>query len=106
MPGSIPVWTLSDRLRKAREYAGLTQGELSVRIDTSRRSISSYEAGLSAPRWPVLLAWALACGVDSRWLRGENDPPPAVSPTFPCLSGTSGTLFTRRKLRVINGRVA
>lgn len=34
--GIIPVFTIGDRLRKAREFAGLEQSELANAIDVSR----------------------------------------------------------------------
>ena len=42
--GVAPTWTLGDHLRKARETRGLSQSELAVLIDVSRRSISTYES--------------------------------------------------------------
>lgn len=64
----IPEWTLADRLRKAREYAGLDQQEMADRIGISRRSVVNYEGGKHAPGRPVLLSMALATGVPLAWL--------------------------------------
>lgn len=73
MTGPIPVWTISDRLRKAREHAGLSQAELADAIGVSRNSISNYESGHTTPRVIVLNAWALTTGVPRSWLeRGET----------------------------------
>jgi transcriptional regulator with XRE-family HTH domain len=63
-----PQWTLADRLHKCRTTAGLSQDELSERIEVGVRSISRYESGQATPRRHVLLAWALATGVDPGWL--------------------------------------
>jgi len=49
------------RLRIAREWAGLEQGELADRIGISRQSVGSAERGRSHPRRITLNAWALAC---------------------------------------------
>jgi len=73
--GTIPQWTLGDRLRKAREAAGLTQTELAKVMGISRRSISTYESDESAPRRPTLLAWAMATGVPLSWLAGDDGGP-------------------------------
>lgn len=74
--GQEPEWTVSDRLRKAREHAGLHQDELADAIDVSVRTISRYETGdVTQPRRIVLRQWALACGVSYEWLVGEARPP-------------------------------
>jgi transcriptional regulator with XRE-family HTH domain len=71
-PSAVPAWTLADRLRKARISAGLEQAELETMTGISRKSISNYENGYTAPNKPVLLSWAMACGVDLDWLAGEG----------------------------------
>ncbi len=38
---------LGERLRKARQEAGLTQEDLAKRLDVSRQTISSWENGIS-----------------------------------------------------------
>jgi transcriptional regulator with XRE-family HTH domain len=84
-PGAVPSWTLADRMRKAREYAGLKQTELAADIGIARSSITNYETGRKTPSRPVLLSWALRCGVPLTWLRyGTEDgtprpPGPGVS---------------------------
>ena len=82
--GLIPHFTIYDRLRKARETAGLDQKDLAERIGISRTSVSSYEAGrISKPRQIVLNAWSLATGVPVQWITTgiapapENDGAPA-----------------------------
>lgn len=90
----VPTWTLPDRLRKAREVAHLSQGELGDEIDVHRNSISAYEAGRTVPRKPVLLAWALRCGVPYRWLAyDENEPD-----TPPDLHNVMNDRISRRRL--------
>lgn len=69
---TIPVWTLADRLRKAREHAGLNQGELAEAAGIGRSTIVTYESGQSVPGKPVLIAWALVTGVDLEWLAGDT----------------------------------
>lgn len=67
----IPEWTLADRLRKARETAGLDQQQLANAIGVARQTISNYEKGHTAtrPMALVIRQWALATGVDEQWLR-------------------------------------
>ena len=70
-PASVPQWTLGDRLRKAREHAGLKQAELAGEIGIGRSSIVNYEMDRAEPSRPVLLAWAMRTGVSYEWLTGE-----------------------------------
>lgn len=76
--GTIPQWTVSDRLRKARECAGMEQAELAARVGIARNTVSNYERGATPPKRPVLLSWALACGVPLVWLQDGVEP---TSPT-------------------------
>lgn len=66
----VPVWTLGDRLRKAREFAGLEQGELAERIGISRGTVSNYELGRwqRPPKRYILRDWAEECGVPFEWI--------------------------------------
>lgn len=73
--GTVPAWSLGDRLRKARETAGLTQQELADQIEVARASVVNWETGRFAPRRYVLVSWALACGVSFEWLAGSPHPP-------------------------------
>lgn len=70
--GLIPEWTLGDRLRKAREHAGLKQAELAQIIGIARSSVVSYESDRTAPSRPVVLSWSLATGVPAEWVLGWN----------------------------------
>ncbi|WP_130866646.1 helix-turn-helix domain-containing protein [Acidipropionibacterium timonense] len=72
----VPVWTQADRLRKAREFAGLDQTELADAMGVSRASISASERGLSQPRRLTVRAWAMACGVPASWLETGQAPHP------------------------------
>ena len=74
--GVIPAWTTGDRLRKARELAGMGQQEMADEIGISRRSVSAYEGGGSIPKRPVLLSWALRTGVPLEWLRSGTAETP------------------------------
>ena len=76
---AIPQWTLGDRMRKAREHADLSQAQLAAEIGIGRTSVVNYETGRKRPSRPVLLSWALRCGVDHAWLRGDRNPRFGVS---------------------------
>lgn len=69
--GTIPRWTLGDRLRKAREYAGVSREELADDLDVTPRTISNYETDHSRPRRPVIRLYAMRCGVSFDWLVGD-----------------------------------
>ena len=74
-PATVPQWTLGDRMRKAREHAGLKQTDLARDTGIGRSSIVNYETGRYAPSRPVLLSWALCTGVPLTWLTGDDDDP-------------------------------
>ena len=66
---------MADRLRKAREAAGLEQAQLGELMAYSRQAISSAERGVTTPRRIVLRAWAMATGVPVEWLETGEAPP-------------------------------
>jgi transcriptional regulator with XRE-family HTH domain len=70
--GVVPQWTLGDRLRKARELTGLDRGEFAVDLGVSRNTVVNYEHAKVNPRKPVLIAWAMKCGVSLDWLLGSD----------------------------------
>lgn len=70
---ALPSWSLGDRLRKAREAAGLEQRELATRAGISRATISNAERGVGNPNLATLVSWAEACEVPVAWLMGELD---------------------------------
>lgn len=72
--GQIPAWSLQDRLLKARKFADLSQTELANEIGISKASVVNYERGHTRPSRPVLLSWALTCGVSLEWLAGSPQP--------------------------------
>lgn len=71
----VPEFTIHDRLRKARECAGLEQAELATRMGVSRGTIGNNESGKVSVRPITIAAWALATGVDREWLEHGNVPP-------------------------------
>ena len=75
--GTVPEFSVHDRLRKAREHSGLSQLELAEAMAVSRNTVSNYESGaVTNLRKLVLNAWALSTGVPVEWLRtGKTDPP-------------------------------
>ncbi len=47
--GEVPAWTVADRLRKAREHAGLEQAQLATDLGVSRNTVGNYEGGKVTP---------------------------------------------------------
>ncbi|MFB6612250.1 helix-turn-helix domain-containing protein [Agromyces sp. NPDC056379] len=65
---TIPKWTIADRLRKARETAGLEQNELARAAGISRATISNAERGVVQPHGATVRVWAEACNVSASWI--------------------------------------
>ena len=73
----FPSFTVGDRLRKAREAMGLSQGEFAERIGVSRKTLSGYEIGRIEPRLLVLRSVAMATGFTVDQLLGREGHPPS-----------------------------
>lgn len=66
--GRVYEFGLPDRLRVSRMTSGLGQREFEEVTGLSRATISNYERGLTKPRRPQLIAWAMATGFSLAWL--------------------------------------
>jgi transcriptional regulator with XRE-family HTH domain len=73
--GSVPTWSVSDRLRKAREHAGLDQDQLARFAALSRATISAAENGRTHLRSSSMRLWAISTGVSLEWLETGEAPP-------------------------------
>ena len=65
---TVPEWTLTDRLYKARKVAGLTIDQLAARLEVSEKTVRRLESGEVVGKRTAVLGWAVACGVDPMWL--------------------------------------
>lgn len=74
--GAIPEFSLSDRLRKAREHSGLDQTQLAEAMGVSRGTVSNAERGQHAVRPIVIKMWAMSTGVSLQWLETGTAPDP------------------------------
>lgn len=72
--GRVPEWTTADRARKARETAGLNQGELAERMGVARSTVQRIEQGVAEPRRTLLISWSFATGVALDWLQTGKTP--------------------------------
>ncbi|MFW0112512.1 helix-turn-helix domain-containing protein [Rothia sp. CCM 9416] len=69
---SLPIWTLQDRIRKAREHAGLKQEELAQKMETTRQTLGRWENGSHIPTEKNLQALAEATGVPLAWFYQDD----------------------------------
>lgn len=69
----VPVWTLADRLVKARQYKGVDQAAIAKELGVSQRAISKFEHGAPV-REAFVKVWSMFCGVDYDWLRYGTAP--------------------------------
>ena len=72
--GAIPEWRMSDRLKRAREHAGMSQVELAATVGVSRATLGNAEQGVRELRRPVVIAIAFATGVSFEWLETGKTP--------------------------------
>lgn len=61
-PDAAQRATLARRLRRARERAGLSQGELAERLGVTQPYVSATEAGRDGCSEDRAKAWLAACG--------------------------------------------
>ena len=64
---------IADRLRMAREAAGLSQGQAAKLMEMHRPTVSEIEAGRRRLAAEELARFADAYGVSAAWIVGEHD---------------------------------
>lgn len=74
--GFVPVLTLGQRLRIAREQTGLEQREFADEIGASRQTVGAAENGRVTPRRMTLRLWSMRSGVSLHWLETGEAPSP------------------------------
>ena len=78
--GVIPEWSLSDRLRKAREITGLDQTQFGDELGVSRATVSNAERARTKPTRLLMRAWAFRTGVPLQWLETGKAPTDGPGP--------------------------
>ena len=79
--------TLGERIRAARQAAGLSQEKLAERLGLTRPAVTKWESGQSAPSTENLLRLAEVLGVPVTALLGEEaSGPPLAGPPLRILS--------------------
>lgn len=63
--------TLAERIQKARNHAGLKQGQLAERAGISQQAVSRLETGEQKTTTDIVQI-AVACGVRPEWLAMEE----------------------------------
>lgn len=76
-----PVWTLADRIAKARNHAGLSQAELAEKLPAARNTLSRWERGDMQPSQRSLEAISRATGVSLDWLLQGDPTSPSEAPS-------------------------
>src|SRR5262249_26536294 len=72
--GDAMAESLGERIRKAREYCGMTQTELARRIKVSKQALYQIESGKTEdPGALKIRAIGLALGVNANYLLGLSD---------------------------------
>lgn len=75
----VPQLTFGDRLRLARETAGIGSAEMADLLHVVRHTITSYERGRHQPSYATVQQWAEITGVDLTWLMtGKESEPEAT----------------------------
>jgi transcriptional regulator with XRE-family HTH domain len=101
--GTVPEWSMGDRLRKARVETGMSVDEFAARCLVSAKTVNNYEGDKVAQRPLVIEKWAAVTGVNLEWLRtghvgGDTPPPgPGVDPD-PKGDGDALARLTRSKI--------
>jgi transcriptional regulator with XRE-family HTH domain len=67
-----PVWTLGNRLWRAREEAGLDQETMANHLDVSRALVSKWERDKSEPTVRQVRRWSEITGVSFSWLTEDE----------------------------------
>lgn len=67
----VPVFTLGERIRKAREDQGYSQAEFAIRLGVDRKTVSNWEGTRNQPRYGDLMLIASVTDVSLEWLAGE-----------------------------------
>lgn len=86
---NTPVWTLQDRIRKARDHAGLTQGALANIIGVSLNSVNRWETGERNPSAQSIAAIAAATNIPLEWFTKDD----AAEPPLPLEKLPPGTVI-------------
>lgn len=85
----VPTWTLGDRLRKAREHAGIKREAMAAVFGVTPGAISHWENDRQRPRDLLAVAngWAVETGVPVQWLLGVSTSMYESTPALSLIRG-------------------
>lgn len=63
---------LNENIRALRKAKGLSQGELAIKLNVVRQTVSKWEQGRSVPDADMLIVLSEALGVPASTLLGET----------------------------------
>lgn len=66
---------MNERIKKVRDYFGLTQEEFGKKIGAARNTIANYENGNRTPGKSIILSICREFGVNEDWLRNGTGGP-------------------------------
>jgi transcriptional regulator with XRE-family HTH domain len=78
--GGWPPSGFGGRLKRLREAAGLTQGQMAERAGCNQFTVAKLEAGRQEPAWPLVLQLADALGVSTEEFRAQQGEPAPEPP--------------------------
>lgn len=85
LPGTVPMWTFAERVRKVRRDQGLTQAAFAAQLDVGEKAYAAWESGKNEPASLVDIAVKLeqVTGVPRQWFLGwmDNDGGPGTAGT-------------------------
>jgi transcriptional regulator with XRE-family HTH domain len=69
------AFTVSDRMRKSADVAGVSVGEIAEYFDVNRNTVGRWLNGRTQPDRRTVRLWAMRCGVPTQWLLTGVFPP-------------------------------
>lgn len=78
--GSVPQWSIGDRLRKVRSETGMKQADFAAALGVNPNTYSAWETSRNTPSYDEVVSLAkrirLLCGTPEWWLMGAENPHP------------------------------
>lgn len=69
--GRVPVFSLGERIRKAREDHGLSQQAFADALGIDRKTLGGWENGKHQPSYGDIMLVSSAADVSLEWLAGD-----------------------------------